>query len=169
MERGSKNTLLNIAYTDAKLNNSWWIQSIQRILSVNGYRESINHNPSNLPNIFNQCLKDCYLQTWFNQSNCQDHIKLLKSFKENNYYRSPYLDSILNPRIRSIFTKLRIGNSKLAFSTYNHNTKKPQDCSQCNCLEDTSHFLFSCLKYSDVRGKFNLCTIRGKFHHTTTY
>ena len=95
-------------------------------------------------------MKDTYQQSW---SQDADHLKTLKNIKEGKYTISPYLNIIKNPKIRKIYTNLRISNSKLAFSTTN---RDKQNCTICNTIETVEHFLCICPKFNSIRNQFNI-------------
>lgn len=169
LEHDCKNILLKEAYSEAKQLNHWWVQGIHNILHKHGFRDISQNcskvNNKTFPPLFNQRLKDCYQQSWYNLSSSPDHLSILKTFKDGNYTISPYLDAIKNPRIRSIFTKLRISSSNLAYSTIRNNIGVEQLCSHCNVVDDLFHFLFSCNKCTNIRNDFNIASKIKGFDH----
>jgi hypothetical protein len=73
---------------------------------------------------------------------------------ENEYEPCAYLDVIRSPSIRSIFTKLRISQSKLNAHQFN---REDVNCSVCGIREDTRHLLFECqmMKLVNIRTSYH--------------
>ena len=79
LEHGTKNLLLNEIYGYVKENRSWWLEGVHSILKQYGFGNKINepryNNVTNntvkqqkvFGNIFEQRLKDCYIQNWFSK------------------------------------------------------------------------------------------------------
>ena len=60
-------------------------------------------------------LENLYIQNWDKKSISEDKLNLLFCLKKTCYKRSPYLSYIVNISNRKIFTKLRLGCSKLNY------------------------------------------------------
>ena len=138
LEGGTQNTVLNEAYKDSKVNHHWWYTGITAILNKYGFRENL-YRPVNktFPLLFNQRMKDWYIQSWHNDI---DYLQFLRAVKENNYKCSPYLHNITNCNIRNKFSQFRIPLP----GKYNN------ICNLCQVKEDIYHLFIVCPKYSQV-------------------
>lgn len=145
LERGTTNCLLNYAYRECKAGSHDFIESIKHILLANGMGNWLHDNMNGIKNdvlksVLSQRLRDQYTQTY--EAKVRDNLTDLGICKLGQEYRcSPYLDTIRNVKIRNIFTRLRINQSKLKGHQIGSTDKK---CTRCDCTEDAKHFLFEC-------------------------
>ena len=85
-----------------------------------------------------------YIQTWDNKSKDTDRYKFLRSFKQNNYKFSEYLNDTLSVENRRRLTKLRLGCSKLKCDRYLGKSEN-ETCPLCNLeLDSTEHMMLHC-------------------------
>jgi len=98
-----------------------------------------------------------YILHWPHTMQNSTKLKLFNTFK-NDYTRSPYLGLTSKLSERKEQVKFRIGNHKLRIETgrYDQITRVNRLCPICesNQIEDESHFLIYCNKYSIVRNTF---------------
>ena len=80
-------------------------------------------------------------------------LKFYEKFCEPDY-QIPFYLSLENPEFRWANTRFRISAHKLGVLTSkykNNNTANDGNCSSCKVMEDESHVLLECPKYSTLR------------------
>ena len=116
LNAGTKNYLLNEAYSLVLDEKHDWIQSIQYLLCKNGFRNVwLSPNEVDMDNfhkIFKRRLYDQHEQTYFSKLTESARYSVLSSLK-TEYKRSGYIDKIKSPDIRKTFTRLRVDNNIL--------------------------------------------------------
>ena len=83
-------------------------------------------------------------------------LEFYNTFKDS-YTPSPYLDFTRKNPNRKTLVKLRISNHKLRIETgrYNNIPRSDRLCTICgHNVEDETHFLFHCSRYSSIRDNF---------------
>jgi hypothetical protein len=99
-------------------------------------------------------LQDKHIQTWFNGISSNPKLTLLDTLKQT-YESSSYLKVLQSPVMKSIFTKIRIGNSILNCHNFDSETRD-LSCPMCDLSvpESVSHFILVCPKYEVERALF---------------
>ena len=165
LTRGSKNILLNETYKENIKLKSEWLQSIEAMLCINGFRniwaEPSQANHETFHRDFKKRLDDQYIQNIREKINNSSRFDVLKlvSNRDGRFARQSYLDKIENPQIREYFTRLRIDVNQLESSA----SKKSKSETNCVCKicpagvrETVNHFILVCNKFSKERSEF-LC------------
>ena len=158
LNSGTKNTILNEAYNTVRSENHEWIQSIQYLLSSNGFR-NVWLRPNEVDQktfheVFKLRLFDQHKQNYFSKINSSSRFELLSSLK-CDFKRSNYIDKIKNPDIRKIFTRLRIDNNILNDCKMRLNQRSSDHCSSCTGQkEGVEHFLLDCSYFKQQRDNF---------------
>ena len=164
---GTKNILLNEAYTESVEINSEWLQSVEAMLCENGFK-NVWENPSqvdhnNFHKEFRSRLDDQFIQKVrgkINDSQRFDILKLIAN-EDGKFSRQSYLGKINNPHIREYFTRLRLDINILENSAPNKKESISNGvCRQCTSgsLETVEHFLLECDKYDHIRNDFIMKT-----------
>jgi len=98
-----------------------------------------------------------YILYWQHTMQNSAKLKFFKTFK-NDYTPSSYLGLTSKLSERKELLTFRIGNHKLRIETgrYDQIPRANRLCPICACnqIEDESHFLIYCNKYSILRNKF---------------
>ena len=149
---------MNEAYNTVRSENHEWIQSIQYLLSTNGFR-NVWLRPNEVDQktfheVFKLRLFDQHKQNYFSKINSSSRFELLSSLK-SDFKRSNYIDKIKNPDIRKIFTRLRIDNNILNDCKMRFNQISSDHCSSCTGQkEGVEHFLLDCSYFKQQRDNF---------------
>ena len=148
------------------------MQTLSRLLKTNGFAyvlfDTQNLNRDQLSKQFLQRCKDNYLKSlYYSDSNRIDNYLALKE-NSDNYQFQTYLEKI---KIVEHLTRLRTGCTYLAINTsrYEKTPKNDRRCPLCKQgIEDSSHFLFQCLKKTDIRARLQ-DTLNGCKTHSFKY
>ena len=151
-----------------------WSNALRRILAICSINIPIplNRMPVMEANkriftVVSERLSTLYIQQWRavinNQTagGCKGNKKLRTYCKfKDDFSFSSYL-ALSDPRLRSIFTKLRIGSHKLAIETGRHRRPVPIEASKRLCtfcdsreVEDEFHFVLCCAAWHETRYNF---------------
>ena len=142
----SPNCILRSAMFSSQIHNSPWLESIEFILKINGmgnvWENLCSVSTLYLYKVIKQRLSDQYMQNWFtNNPFKRNGLERIKS----KYERSTYFKYIESPNIRSIVTKLRIGNSILRSSVHLNTECESSFCPMCSRnVETLKHFIMEC-------------------------
>ena len=102
-------------------------------------------------------MKQEYVSYWQHTLQHSRKLEFYRIFK-TDYTPSSCLDLTRNTSERRALVKLRISNHKLMIEIgrYNQVSKDNRTCPICgsNQIEDETHFLFYCSKYSSIRNEF---------------
>ena len=157
---GSPNVLLKSALISQNLKGASWLKGIEYILKMSGlnfvWDDPNSISSAILYNSLKRRLTDQYIQSWFADYTITCRQSLLKDLKKA-YVFSTYLSVIKYPKVRSIFTKLRINNSVLRCSRWDAaNTETSLTCPLCSSgiRENIQHFLFQCSSSKTLRESF---------------
>ena len=148
------------------------MQTLSRLLKTNGFAyvlfDTQNLNRDQLPKQLLQRCKDNYLKSLsYSDSNRIDNYLALKE-NSDNYQFQTYLENI---KIVEHLTHLRTGCIYLAINTgrYEKKPKNDRKCPLCKQgIEDSSHFLFQCLKKTNIRARLQN-TLNGCKTHSFNY
>ena len=109
---------------------------------------------------FKNRLIDCFKQKWYADITDSRILYYYKHIKTTFGYEQ-YLDKIVNPKLRSVLTKLRISAHNLRVETGRYarnrlerNERKCLICANSNDIEDEYHFIILCNVYNDLRVKY---------------
>ena len=161
LSQGTGNKLVNDAFKCAKETDSQWVQTITRLLKINGF-SNVLHSPlvvnrNIFPKVFLKRLQDIYLQ----QLRYSDFSKVnyyMESCHEGiGYTFQNYIEKVRNPNYRKVLAKLRSGTNWLFLEKGRYENIPPQDkvCPLCeNEVENNEHFLFRCSKLQLERDKW---------------
>ena len=165
LTRGTKNKLLNETYKENVKIKSEWVQSIEAMLCINGFRniwaEPSLANHETFHRDFKKRLDDQYIQNIrekINNSNRFDILKLISS-NDGKFTRQTYIDKIVNPQIREYFTRLRIDMNPLESSATKKNKSETNGvCKICTAglPETVNHLILECSKFSQERNELLL-------------
>ena len=136
------------------------MQTLSRLLKTNEFAyvlfKTQSLNRDQLSKQFLQRCKDNYLQSlYYSHSNRIDNYLALKENSDNYQFRT-YLEKIKIVEYRTVLTRLRTGCTYLAIDTgrYEKIPKNDRKCPLCKqSIEDSSHFLFECLKKTNTRAR----------------
>ncbi len=158
LEQGTSNVLLNHAYNECKTNEHEWICNIRDFLYKNGL-ESMWRNVHSLHRDYVKCktqqrLEDQYIQnydTYINEDNI-DNLEKCRVIRTCNmgreYKQCEYLNKIESPRVRNIFTRLRIDCNNLndcRFRSYRFKNQSTNVCTFCpGEIDNVTHLLLHC-------------------------
>ena len=111
LESGTGHAILDGAYLENKRNNHEWVQVIQYLLSVNGSRDTwldpSRCDKRQFHRVFQLRLNDQFLQRIGGDITSSIRFRVL-SIVKNESEMSPYITKIRNPRVRLLYTRLRI-------------------------------------------------------------
>ena len=160
LAKGTKNIILNESYLEATNKNHEWIQGIQSLLNSNGF-SYVWQNPGSVNSKtfhvkFKERLTDQNTQNITSkiENDPKFHTLSLTLQKDKPFTCQKYINTIQNPEVREIFTKLRINTNKLETSKNTINKSATNGiCTNCNNnqLETPQHLLFKCPKYTHIR------------------
>ena len=169
-DESSDYKLSKAAYSDIKWlkDKALWNQKIKLFLDHLGLGdlwEKAHVSDLGIASIIRQRLKDIELQRWFSEMNNDERkdtnqsnkMRTYRDFKTiDNYKCEDYLHQVTNIQHRTILTKLRLSNHRLAIETgrYMRPYRRPGEriCPICkNEVEDEKHFLISCPYYQIER------------------
>ncbi|XP_069618505.1 uncharacterized protein [Ranitomeya imitator] len=97
-----------------------------------------------------------YVSDWKNDINSSQKLTMYRSL-QRDYRLAPYLEKLPDPRDRKILSRYRLSAHSLAIECGRHRQSyKPREerlCQHCDqeAIEDETHFLLHCSKYSAVR------------------
>ena len=155
---GTENTLFNAAFKISTQENHQWIQGVQNLFTSNGLAhlfQTPTREENVIPNIVKQRLNDQFIQDLESDIRGSSRLKHLISFNGslNSFQRSTYLNTIKNPDIRLIFTRLRIDINIL--STCKIRKQVLDMCPLCNNESETvKHFITKCSYFKTEREAF---------------
>ena len=158
LESGTKNLILNEAYRIAVMEKHNWIQSIQYLLSRNGFKNVWNNSNSvcyeNFHKVFRNRLNVQYEQNTLAKIRDSDRLTVLASLK-SDFNFSTYINKIKSPDVRKIYTRLRIDLNKLNVCQFRYGKVPSAICTECNAQNETViHLLFYCKRYQGLRNTF---------------
>ena len=172
----NKRILKYISYLQNKDQNSFVVQSLIMSIDLNGngknsfysnlinmlnyYDISFNFNHDTLDDtkityLVDQ-MKKRYIAYWKHSLCNSQKLEFYNNFKDS-YTPSPYLDLTRKNPNRKTLVKLRISNHKLLIETgrYNNIPRSDRLCTICgHNVEDETHLLFHCPRYSSLRENF---------------
>ena len=154
--------ILNLAFQTIKKENHQWLKNIEYYLWKIGYR-NVWENPNGWEKTFFKLaiarrLKDMYIQHFHNfRTDDINHNKcvITNTCVQSIYGENKYLYQINSPKIRTIFTKLRVDSNCTRESRYrSYRGKKSENnlCPHCNVPQDVLHVLIHC-DYPAVKRK----------------
>ena len=154
---GTKNRLLNEAYSVCVENRHDYFQGIQYLLQENGFGsvwcDPYTVHKDTFHKYFKQRLNDQHVQNWNSIITNSTRFKTLQAV-HSEYKVENYIKVIRNPEIREIYTRLRIDMNILSTSKSQGN-KQLEKCPLCNVEpESVGHFIFKCKQYDHVRDDF---------------
>ncbi|NYT28737.1 MAG: hypothetical protein H0A76_13340 [Candidatus Thiodubiliella endoseptemdiera] len=166
----SENTLVFKNFQATKNFNPWAkkLYSIFNSLGFSYIAESNCSIKALLPNIKQRLIDQC-TQEQSSKIYSSTKLKFYQHFYDFNC-RSAYVDILRNKTERSILCKIRLSAHNLAIERGRHLGLHTSDriCTICKTgdVEDESHFLFKCEKYSNYRRSFqcNILSILQKNH-----
>jgi hypothetical protein len=156
LEQGTSNELLNHAYRECTAGAHDFIESVKQILLSNGMGyilqndNKITISKNMLKILINQRLRDQYIQEYESKI-CDSFVELSLCKRGYEYTCSDYLDIVKSPSIRTVFSRLRIKQSKLKGHQFNIDD---MNCIKCNMTEDTKHLLFECQEQKLVEVRY---------------
>ena len=170
LQSGTKNIVLNEAFTECSRNRHEWTQGIQSLLCENGFGdvwinpESVNKDTFH--KVFRERLNDQHVQN-FNTKLSESNRFISLQILHNDYSISNYIKVIKNPEIREIYTRLRIDMNILSTSK-SRGSDQMEVCPLCKSApESVGHFLFTCEKYCDIRNDF--CRSLSAHHNSSHF
>ena len=158
-------TVYNVQYTACENDNVVnWVSNVKKLLCENGFQYVwINPyciDPHTFVMDFKNRLIDCFKQKWYADITDSRILYYYKHVKTTFGYEH-YLDKIVNPKLRSVLTKLRISAHNLRVETGRYgrnrlerNERKCLICANSNDIEDEYHFIILCNVYNDLRVKY---------------
>ena len=157
LKQGTNNKILDHVSIYAAQINTCWMQTLSRLLKTNGFAyvlfDTQNFNRDQPSKQFLQRYKYNYLKSlYYSDSNRIDNYLALKE-NSDNYQFQTYLEKI---KTVEHLTRLRTGCTYLAVNTgrYEKTPKNDRRCPLCKQgIEDSSHFLFQCLKKTNIRAR----------------
>ena len=102
---------------------------------------------------FRQRLNDQYVQNWNSKLRNSTRFKTIQML-HTDYKTENYITKIKNPKIREIFTRLRVDLNVLS-SSKSRGVSQLEICPCCNSETETvDHFLLKCVRFNDIRQSF---------------
>ena len=154
LEQGTENPILNNAFTESKLESHCFIKSIQYVLSKSGlcyiYSNPQGFSKDYVKMTLRENLKDQFRQYFFGKLRSSDSLGILQLCKGQEVYEvSSYIDKIRNLKLRNIFLRLRINQTKLK----GHLRGADKVCEYCkgNEIEDVKHLVLYCKREGIVK------------------
>ena len=146
-------SLLNEAYLESQHNNSLWIESIKRLMYINGFSGYYN-NPktvfNNFHKIFKDRIQDQYMQNLIGNKQSES-LKLVLLGKEK-YSMANYIQEQLDPKIKNYISNIRCNTSCLRTALNKKFKNLNLKCPFCKDKDkDVEHFLFQCAHYTRYR------------------
>ena len=159
----SENSFLRKIYNDLFLISEsspeqiTWVSLFKKMLFQYGFGnvwlEQGVFNESKFLNMFEQRIKDNFLQLWNSDVNSTSDFRLYKKIKKKFNFEN-YLH-MENKQFRTAITKIRL--SSHLFNIERGRWAKPKieandrKCNLCNVLEDEYHCLIECPRFTNVR------------------
>ena len=134
-----------------------WILNVKRLLSALGmehvWQNQTTLSASRLKTAVQRKLEEGYVKYW--ETKKMENISKLAFYSslDIKYTMQPYVTATRPPRHRSALAKLRISAHVLEIERgrYKGVPRGQRLCTACNTLEDESHFLDSCKRYTQLR------------------
>ena len=103
--------------------------------------------------MFQQWLKDQYLQTWYAAISLNSKLSMYAEFKRA-YIHEPYLNVVTIRKYRRALASFRTSSHRLQVERGRHLNipRNERKCAVCQTsIEDEYHFLMVCPLYNDIR------------------
>lgn len=134
-----------------------WIKTIKFILEITGQADLFYQEEINTAQVITKtkgALEQQYTDEWKATINQSSRLTFYKQIKENIVFEKylkilPYREALILCHFRKLNHKLAIESKRWLGID-----RSERLCSECNCIEDEMHFLFSCSKFNRQRQKF---------------
>ena len=166
LKEGHRLTKRNLEMSTSldKAGRKTWSTHIRKLLCKYGFYEVWLNGVTNIDifiGVFRQRVKDCYVQEWHEDLQCNKKLSILKSIKLD-FEPSEYLCVLRDKKYISAMAKMRCSDHTLSIERgrYSNKTREERICKYCFenhneiIIENEYHFLIKCPVYKELRDQY---------------